>query len=92
MVKNIIITKDQLFKISNLLKEQNADTSNVRAYSFDWDDNIINMPTTIKMLKKTDSGWEKVDIGTSEFSRVRDDENYDLDEGAFDNLDRKSVV
>ena len=53
MGKDIIITKNQLFKISNMLKEQNADTTSVRAYSFDWDDNIINMPTTIKMLKKT---------------------------------------
>ena len=86
MSKQIIITPKQLTIISGLLKEDENIPHNIRAYSFDWDDNIINMPTTIKMLKKTDSGWEKVDIGTSEFSRVRDDENYDLDEGAFDNF------
>ena len=86
MSQQIIITQKQLNIISGLLKEEESISPNIRAYSFDWDDNIINMPTTIKMLKKTDSGWEKVDIGTSEFSRVRDDENYDLDEGAFDNF------
>tara|TARA_R110000823_G_scaffold257005_3_gene378814 strand:+ start:7370 stop:8233 length:864 start_codon:yes stop_codon:yes gene_type:complete len=86
MGKDIIITKNQLFKISNMLKEQNADTTSVRAYSFDWDDNIINMPTTIKMLKKTSEGWEKLNVGTDEFAILRDNENYKLDDGAFDNF------
>tara|TARA_R110001583_G_scaffold187091_1_gene348158 strand:+ start:204 stop:1067 length:864 start_codon:yes stop_codon:yes gene_type:complete len=86
MGKNIIITKDQLFKISNLLKEQNADTSSIRAYSFDWDDNIMMMPTTIKMLKKTNDGWENFSVGTEEFATIRDDKNYKLDDGAFDNF------
>ena len=85
MLQQIIITQQQLNIISGLLKEENT-TSNIRAYSFDWDDNIISMPTTIKMLKKTDTGWEKVNISTSEFAIVRDDENYKLDEGAFDNF------
>ena len=69
-----------------MLKEQNADTTSVRAYSFDWDDNIINMPTTIKMLKKTSEGWEKLNVGTDEFAILRDNENYKLDDGAFDNF------
>ena len=86
MSPQIIITQKQLHKISGLLKEEDNAPINLRAYSFDWDDNIINMPTTIKMLKKTDSGWEKVNVSTSEFTKVRDDENYKLDDGAFDNF------
>ena len=86
MPKQIIITPNQLNTISGLLNEEEKMPTNIRAYSFDWDDNIINMPTTIKMLRKTDSGWEKVNVGTSDFARVRDDKNYDLDEGAFDNF------
>ena len=89
MSQQIIITKKQLHIISEGIPEENIESGTIRAYSFDWDDNIINMPTKIKMLKKTDTGWEKVNVGTSEFARVRDDENYDLDEGAFDNFIRE---
>ena len=58
----------------------------IRGYSFDWDDNIIKMPTTIKMLKKIPDGWEPIEIGTDEFATIRNDENYKLDEGAFDHF------
>jgi len=86
MSQQIIITEKQLCTMSGGLTEENTEVNTIRAYSFDWDDNIINMPTKIKMLKKTDNGWEKVNIGTSDFAIVRDDENYELDEGAFDNF------
>ena len=82
MSHTIIITEKQLNRMASLIEE----TSTVRAYSFDWDDNLINMPTKIKMLKKTDAGWEKVEVGTDEFAIVRENENYKLDEGAFDNF------
>ena len=78
MSQQIIITNKQLNRISEELTEQNTDTTNIRAYSFDWDDNIINMPTTIKMLKKSDGGWDKLNVGTDEFARIRDNENYKL--------------
>ena len=83
MSQQIIITKEQLERIGSVLEEQSV---GVRAYSFDWDDNILKMPTTIKMLKKTDSGWEPVLVGTEEFALVRDSEDYKLDNGAFDNF------
>jgi len=86
MGKNIIVTEKQLFKISELLKEQKTDPNNLRAYSFDWDDNIINMPTTIKMLKNNGGTWEKFDVGTDEFATIRDNENYKLDDEAFGNF------
>lgn len=86
MKKDIILTEKQLKYVLGSLNENTSDTSVIRAYSFDWDDNIINMPTTIKMLKKTDSGLEKVNVSTADFALFRDDDNYELDDGAFDNF------
>tara|TARA_R110000744_G_scaffold360800_1_gene468384 strand:- start:1380 stop:2243 length:864 start_codon:yes stop_codon:yes gene_type:complete len=86
MVKNIIVTEKQLIGVRKLLKEQQTDTTNLRAYSFDWDDNIINMPTTIKMLRDNGGEWEKFDVGTDEFATIRDDKNYKLDDEAFSNF------
>jgi len=43
-------------------------------YAFDWDDNILTMPTIIHMEKRSPGGWIPVDISTSEFAKVRQDE------------------
>lgn len=86
MSHNILITSKQLKSVSSLIQEEYSNTPPIRAYSFDWDDNIINMPTTIKMLKKTDSGWEKINVSTKDFAVFRGDKNYELDDGAFDNF------
>lgn len=85
MSTNIIITEKQLKKISNLLKEDGPDNI-VRAYSFDWDDNILKMPTTIKMLKKTEGEWKPINVGTEDFAFFRNNKMYKLDDGAFDNF------
>lgn len=46
-------------------------------YSFDWDDNILHMPTVIHMDKKVGDSWEPIDVSTSTFAVVRNDsENY----------------
>jgi hypothetical protein len=46
-------------------------------YSFDWDDNILNMPTVIHMDKLVDGEWVPTDVSTAEFSEVRSDkENW----------------
>ena len=43
-----------------------------RAYSFDWDDNILNMPTHIHLEKKVGmDDWIPVDVSTAEFAEVR---------------------
>ena len=44
-----------------------------RAYSFDWDDNILFMPTQIHLEKKVGSKWVPVSISTEEFRDVRND-------------------
>jgi hypothetical protein len=92
MSTNIIITEKQLKKISNLLKEDGPDNI-VRAYSFDWDDNILKMPTTIKMLKKTGGEWKPINVGTEDFAFFRNNKMYKLDDGAFDNfIDDNSFI
>ena len=49
----------------------------LKYYMFDWDDNILHMPTKIHVEKKTDSGWQLVSLTTAQFAKVRTDEkNY----------------
>lgn len=46
-------------------------------YAFDWDDNILNMPTVIHMDKLIDGEWVPTDVSTAEFAQVRvDKENW----------------
>lgn len=46
-------------------------------YAFDWDDNILNMPTVIHMDKLVDGEWIPTDVSTAEFAQVRSDkENW----------------
>jgi hypothetical protein len=47
-------------------------------YIFDWDDNILHMPTKIYLEKKTKNGqWTEQTVSTALFSLIRNDtENY----------------
>ena len=54
----------------------------VRAYSFDWDDNIISMPTTINVVKD----GEKIRVPTDEYTNIRNNPEYSLGDDAFDNF------
>jgi hypothetical protein len=40
---------------------------------FDWDDNILHMPTRIHLEKKSARGWKAYDVSTAEFARIRRD-------------------
>jgi len=45
--------------------------------AFDWDDNILHMPTVIHMDKKEGGEWIPTDLSTSDFAKYRGDhENY----------------
>lgn len=71
-------------KFSEFIFESNS--LELHFYSFDWDDNILHMPTVIHMDKKEGSNWIPVDVSTSEFAKVRNDkENYRLrnDDSSF---------
>ena len=46
-------------------------------YIFDWDDNILHMPTKIKMEHlENDGTWKEVEVSTSTFALVRADEKH----------------
>ena len=46
-------------------------------YIFDWDDNILHMPTKIIMERKGDDGvWRKTELSTATFALVRTDTEH----------------
>ena len=56
-------------------------------YIFDWDDNILHMPTKIYLERRSSSGvWESVSVSTSSFAVLRKDtENWRLPrDGGYD--------
>ncbi len=59
-----------------LKRFENLDTKKIlKMYSFDWDDNILNMPTVIHMEKNVNGEWIPMDISTAEFAEVRSDKD-----------------
>ncbi len=63
-MKKIIITESQAKLLKRYIKEER----DLRLYSFDWDDNILNMPTEIYL--KDDMG-NPVGMSTHEFAEYR---------------------
>jgi hypothetical protein len=58
---------------------ENSDygTITLRYWAFDWDDNILDMPTKILMDQKVGDNWLPIEVSTAEFAQVRTDvENY----------------
>jgi len=54
-------------------------------YSFDWDDNILYMPTKIHMEQLVDGEWVHTPVSTSRFAEVRtDSQNWRILEGSPD--------
>ena len=60
-------------------------TRDFKYYIFDWDDNILHMPTKIIMEHKDDDGvWREVEVSTSTFALVRaDEEHYRAPKGGW---------
>ena len=60
-------------------------TRDFKYYIFDWDDNILHMPTKIVMEHKGDDGvWREVEVSTSTFALVRaDEEHYRAPKGGW---------
>lgn len=79
------MTESQLRTIKKYLNEADS-----RSYIFDWDDNILFMPTKIKMDKNEGGNWVPVDVSTEDFAQVRTSPEYRLrnnDPGvAFENF------
>lgn len=59
----------------------------LKYYMFDWDDNILHMPTKIHLeAKKQDGSWKNISVSTSEFAKIRSDtENYRAPDGEWAN-------
>jgi hypothetical protein len=72
-MKKLIINESQYDRIKRYLNE----IAN-RSYIFDWDDNILFMPTKIKMDKNEGGNWVPVDVSTEEFAQVRTSPEYRL--------------
>ena len=82
MTRDLILTEKQLAKVIKEIGEVMT-TDKVRGYSFDWDDNILFMPTEIKMEKKDGLDWIPINVGTEDFAEIRDDSDYRLTDHAF---------
>ena len=74
------MTKIRKFEIN----ENYVDEIVLRYWAFDWDDNILDMPTKILMDQKVGSDWKPVEVSTAEFAQVRNDtENYQIRNGSI---------
>lgn len=68
-----------ILKYNSFLIEGDNSGHELSYYSFDWDDNILHMPTVIHMDKLINGKWIPTDVSTAEFAQVRNDkENYRL--------------
>jgi hypothetical protein len=72
-MKKYVLSENQYIKLRNVLLE-----TSLRTYIFDWDDNILYMPTTIKMDKKEGGKWVPVDVPTDEYAHIRTSPEYRL--------------
>jgi len=59
---------------------ESKDSEYLLYYAFDWDDNILNMPTKIHMDHLVDGEWIPTSVSTAEFAEVRNDkDNWRID-------------
>lgn len=59
---------------------ESRDSDYLLYYAFDWDDNILMMPTKIIMKKRVGDEWIDQAVSTAEFAEVRTDtENWKID-------------
>ena len=82
MTRGLILTEKQLTKLVKEIGEVMT-TDKIRGYSFDWDDNILFMPTKIKLEKKDSLKWEPINVSTEEFAELRNNPDYRLTDHAF---------
>lgn len=62
-----------MIKGFNQFISENTDSGILLYYAFDWDDNILRMPTMIRLDKKVGDQWVPTEVSTSEFAEVRGD-------------------
>lgn len=57
---------------------------NKRIYVFDWDDNIIHMPTTMIMEKLIGESWDIIEISSKDYAEIRKNPEYRYPIGVSD--------
>lgn len=62
-----------MIKSFNQYISENSNNGVLLYYAFDWDDNILNMPTKIRLEQKVGEEWVPTDVSTAEFAEVRTD-------------------
>lgn len=77
-MKKFILSESQYKSIRKYLIE-----SKLRSYVFDWDDNILRMPTKVNMEKNENGKWVPVKVSTEEFAHFRSDPNYRTTSSSF---------
>ena len=65
-----------MLKFNEYNKYEDRIKPQLRFYSFDWDDNILFMPTVIHMERLENGEWIPEDVSTEKFAKVRKDSNY----------------
>lgn len=80
------ITENKKIKKYEQYIVESKDSNYLLYYAFDWDDNILSMPTKIVMYKKDGDNWILNPVSTATFAEVRNDqENWKIDkEKAFE--------
>ena len=69
-----------MIKRYNQFVLENNNSKTLIYYAFDWDDNILNMPTKIHMEHLVDGEWVPTKVSTAEFAEVRNDKaNWKID-------------
>jgi hypothetical protein len=69
-----------MIKKFNHFISESRDSEYLLYYAFDWDDNILNMPTKIHMDYLVDGEWIPTKVSTAEFAEVRNDkDNWRID-------------
>ena len=70
------ITQKQFDRLAEQSSENLSSLDEVRGYTFDWDDNILYMPTKIKLLYTGNGKKEIKYVTTEEFAEIRENPNY----------------
>lgn len=87
-MKKFILSETQYKNIRKYLIE-----SKLRSYVFDWDDNILRMPTKVNMEKNENGNWTPIKVSTEEFAHFRSDPNYRTTPNSFaDFTDNKAFL
>jgi hypothetical protein len=69
-----------MIKKFNHFISESKDSEYLLYYAFDWDDNILNMPTKIHMEHLVGGEWVPTSVSTAEFADFRNDkENWRVD-------------